>query len=225
MTHIENNIELIKEVLIDGTYKSNIFQKTPKTTYPEQVLTPHFKERNGINFESQKIIHDQIKKPEKILEEELPEPKKKANERFPDSFNSFQEKHESSNHSDFLPMNGNTTKRKEPTYGSDNSSKEKAHLTSQDPTVSDVIVSDKNLKMTSEKDTVKGSVQEKKELFEDRFDEVITADKEYNEGKRTKKDDYYNGNYRSKRYNKTNNRRYYRGYNKYQYKDDEHYYY
>jgi hypothetical protein len=233
LSHIEHNIECIKSAMTEMCYQSpnevernNIFASRKRNMgYPIQVATPNFAMRNEINFEEQNIKEYEEKLKENMKNEqqveEVSEVKKKSAQGFHDSFNSFQEKTELSEQSEAKELNGNNGRKKELNNDtSESSMKDKINSNSATPTLSDVILSDKNVKIVSENNTINGSIKEKKDSSEEKYQEKKNNNSEPNKPK-TKKKFKYHKNYNSRRYN---NRRYYNGgYNRY--KDNDHYYF
>lgn len=142
---------------------NNVFNQGPRcTSTAEQVTTPHFNRKKEIKFEndSKKTGKEEDKKKQDLEKKGAGEPKKKGSEGIiQNSFGSFQEygnsaKNERPEESKFKAPKKRSSEKENSQKGSNEN---KGGSQSPDPTGSDLILSDNNLKSLNENETVKSA--------------------------------------------------------------------
>lgn len=229
LTHIEKNIEYIKNVIFQSVNNStpnyvyensgqgetnNLFiPGNVEMTIPGQVATPNFKMTNEIKFENG-IKNNGADSEKKESESEKRVEQKKEKKRFlaQESFDSFQEKQSTKNKEKSNRSLLDQKKSQKSSFRS--SAKEKESQNSGEATVSDVILSANHLKSESERETDQASTQKKKSAEKKEQKKIQDQEKQ-------KQTNWYK---KSKRRGQRNR---YGGYNRYKsrYRDDDHYHF
>ena len=223
LSSVEKNIDYIKNFIFQSynnqgtidfqTIKTadNLFTHNIQSN--QRVLTPNFKNVNKIGFNN--VPKAQIEMQEKQDSEEPHELSKKSQKSLLShkSFGSFKGKQTSE---EALNQNNNEKNKKSYFKESQNLS-EKDMINSQEATISDLILSEKNVKVEPKK--------------VNKNEKVAQENKPLNKPKKKKKNNkkYYK-NYNNSNYYSSKNQNYYNGYNKfrddyeYEYEDGDYYY-